>query len=399
LDPHDELSLPLSIGIVVISFLAECIYGLVSFGPAITFHIGFHLLHYVGLSRGTVADAVGALIFPEFAMGLVQTSLLFRGASVQLFLVGGSFLVSGLLVGLALLHRIGDTVWLKRGIGVALLVFAIDRARALTTRSRWASTPAPGTIPDLRKPSALASVVLCFTASGFVGGLTAVMGPPLMLFVALNEKNLSMQTWRSTGACIRLTLASVRLVFWVHVGEVHLEDPRLRRVIAASVAAALCGLSLGNLGNRHLSPRRWRGIIVCILFAAALLLATSDVKAPLPLEDMSVFFILFAPSVALLGRRALGVARGREACSRGSRRRLRDDWPEGGRDTTAEAGSAAASMKPPAAGVGGRLCRADGACSAEGAELGAAACPQPCGNESGSPVVGLSARTAETDTV
>jgi len=189
-------------------------------------------------------------------MGLVQTGLLFQGASAQLYLVGGSFLVGGLLVGLALLQRIGDTVWLKRGIGMALLVFAIDRARALITRSRGVGFPGPalGVVPDMRKPSALVSVVLCFTASGFVGGLTAVMGPPLMLFVALHEKNLSMQTWRSTGACIRLTLASVRLVFWVHVGSVDLEDRRLRSVIAASVAAALCGLTFGNLANRHLNP-------------------------------------------------------------------------------------------------------------------------------------------------
>lgn len=400
--PHDELSLPLCIGIVVISFFAECLYGLVSFGPAITFHIGFHLLHYVGLTRGTVVDVVGALIFPEFAMGLVQTGLLFQGASAQLYLVGGSFLVGGLLVGLALLQRIGDTVWLKRGIGMALLVFAIDRARALITRSRGVGFPGPalGVVPDMRKPSALVSVVLCFTASGFVGGLTAVMGPPLMLFVALHEKNLSMQTWRSTGACIRLTLASVRLVFWVHVGSVDLEDRRLRRVIAASVAAALCGLTLGNLANRHLDPAHWRGIIVCILFAAALLLATSDVKEPLPLEDMAVFFILLAPPVALLGRRAVRLARGREPWRPTSRKRLSDHSSPQRPDTAAEAGLAPASMKLPASvSVAGRLCCADSACSSNGAELCGAACPHSCRNERGNSIVGLLARTTETDTV
>lgn len=203
-----------------------------------------------------------------------------------------------------------------------------------------------------------------------------------------------MQTWRSTGACIRLTLASVRLVFWVQTGSLHLEDWRLRRLIVASVAAALCGLTLGNIGNRHLSQERWRGIIVCILFSAALLLATTDIKEPVPLEDMAVFFILLAPPLALLAYSAVRLTRGRDFWMMrrsSSRRRLRDEASPPRRDTEAELVAA----KPP--GVIDGLRR--GAGSSEGTELGGAALSPSCGKETGNSVEGLLARTTETDTV
>jgi len=43
-------------------------------------------------------------------------------------------------------------------------------------------------MPDLSKGRVLASVAVCFCCSGFLGGLAGLMGPPLMLFVALNER-------------------------------------------------------------------------------------------------------------------------------------------------------------------------------------------------------------------
>jgi len=130
----DELTLPLTVGITAVAFCAEFVYGLASFGPAITYHIGFHVMHLLGLTRGTVADAMSALVVPECVMGLAQTALLHRGASAPLFFSGGFFLVCGLLLGLLLLEKIGTSVWLKRSVGLVLLLFAAERAHALASR-------------------------------------------------------------------------------------------------------------------------------------------------------------------------------------------------------------------------------------------------------------------------
>mmetsp|Transcript_18260 Transcript_18260/g.55061 ORF Transcript_18260/g.55061 Transcript_18260/m.55061 type:complete len:390 (+) Transcript_18260:256-1425(+) len=325
--------LALALGVVLTSFVAEFVYGLVSFGPAITFHVGFHMLHLLGLTAGTVADAVGALVFPEFAMGFTQTLLLYRGASLQLYLAGASCLLCGLLAGLALLSRIGESIWLKRSIGLGLLLLAFERIWAMSPRREKSAMPREeipvGATPNLCDPSVLASVVVCFVASGFVGGLTAVMGPPLMVFVALNEKNLSMQTWRSTGACIRLTLASVRLVYWLGTGAVDMTDSSSAWVVAYSVVSALCGLCIGNKMNSYISSRQWRRGVVCILLAAAILLATSDVTKPFPLEDVTVILIVAAPASFLLVRAVRWLSQCYARCTGivrvGSRSMLRED--------------------------------------------------------------------------
>lgn len=321
----EDATFPLTIGIAVTAFAAEFLFGLSSFGPAITFHVGFHLMHLAGLTDGTIADAITGMVFPEMAVAIVQALLLFRGASGWLFLCGGGCLVSGLLVGLQLLTVVGESVWLKRGTGLLLLAFGFERARAMRRKApEQHDEPPPGSLPDRRDPRVVASVVLCYGFAGLLGGLTGVIGPPLMLFVAFNEEALSMQTYRSTGACIRLALASVRLAFLIHIGAFDLGSTSLHRLSLVSACTALCGLALGNAGNARISPVIWRRLVLSFLFISALMLATADVTEPLPLERTAVLLVLgaaVAPGALLLASACARCCRV-STFRRGSRRGL-----------------------------------------------------------------------------
>ena len=81
-----------TIGVAVTAFSAEALYGLTSFGPAIVFHIGFHILSLCGVVRGTVEDAVVAMVWPMLCTSLVQSVSLRKTVHWRLLA-----LISGLL--------------------------------------------------------------------------------------------------------------------------------------------------------------------------------------------------------------------------------------------------------------------------------------------------------------
>ena len=205
-DDGDILS-PYTIGLSVVIFAAEVLYGTTSFGPAIVFHIGFHILSLWDIVEGTVEEAVVGLTIPMFVAGIVQSIALGHGCHWRLLAVGGVLIAAGTLIGVVFLFVVGKSVWLKRSIGALLLCLWAyrqheycrtpmrPRALELLTDDSAIPTDAPslGAAPDpTRDWHALRSVVLCFSASGFMAGLTGLAGPPLMIFVASHKHELHM---------------------------------------------------------------------------------------------------------------------------------------------------------------------------------------------------------------
>jgi len=208
---------PSTCGVAAIAFVAEVVYGTTSFGPAIVFHIGMHLLSLLGIAEGTVQATVVSMVWPMFSAALVQTITLWRGCHWRLLCVGGIFTTAGTFTGTAALFVVGKSIWLKRCVGFLLLILWCHRMYQHWRRAACTSTgdgPPLGAAPDpTRSASALLSVVLCFSASGLLGGLTGLAGPPLMIFVASHEHALNMKTWRSTSAILRLAMGSARLTY------------------------------------------------------------------------------------------------------------------------------------------------------------------------------------------
>jgi hypothetical protein len=60
------------------SWASECLYGATSFGPAITFNIGWQLCYMLGLSNGTITDVSVNMCVMETASAATQIVLLWR---------------------------------------------------------------------------------------------------------------------------------------------------------------------------------------------------------------------------------------------------------------------------------------------------------------------------------
>eukprot|EP01052_Picozoa_sp_SAG31_P059081 SAG31_NODE_18414_length_637_cov_1.040892_1_plen_125_part_00 len=66
------------------SFASEALYGATSFGPAITFNIGWQLCYMVGISDGTITQVSVDMCVMETASALAQMYILHKFIDVKL---------------------------------------------------------------------------------------------------------------------------------------------------------------------------------------------------------------------------------------------------------------------------------------------------------------------------
>jgi len=257
------------------------------------------VLSAVGLSNGTIKSAVLALALPEMAVGLVQGVLFWRGCNLRLLAVASICVGGCMIMGLEILLVLSDSalIWTTRGLGMLLLLLAIDSACQRRPAELHGQQEAPselpeGSVPDfVRDRHALITAVACFCGSGLLGGLTGVAGPPLMLYVRWS-RTLHKKTWRATSAVLRFGLSSCRLAYLLGVGALKIDSWPAVGSHAAVVAAALVGLALGNwLSNRCLDSQTQHRIILLLLLSGSLLLATTQVQ---PVEEVVVWGVVGA---------------------------------------------------------------------------------------------------------
>ena len=273
-----------TIGVAIIAFAAEALYGLTSFGPAIVFHIGFHVLSICDVTEGTVENAVVAMVWPMLFSAMVQSYWLRQSIHWRLLAVGGAMISLGTLIGSVALFIIGKSIALKRGVGLLLLLMWAQRTRkhfkengseaqsshssssSSTTDSSSSSSSSSasssltlGTAPDpTRNRRALLEVGLFFSAAGFMAGLTGLAGPPLMIYVARHQRSLNVTTWRSVSAFLRLLMGLTRVAHMFPSGHLRVGSMDAFLQMALFVACSLLGLGIGNVGARHLTQSHFQ---------------------------------------------------------------------------------------------------------------------------------------------
>jgi hypothetical protein len=289
----------LTSGLAVTAFIAELLFGLTTFGAGITFNVAIHLLSLLGLVDGTSKSAVLALALPEAVVGVVQAALFFRGLNVGLLALGIVCFGVSFLPFTQVLFLLNETalVWVTRGLGLLLLLLAIESGVSQHRMHRghpsWPPVEPPvGTVPDLvHDRRALLCAVGCFCGAGGLGGLTGVAGPPLMLYVRWSGRSLSKQTWRSTSSVFQCLLSIARLTYLLAVRALVIATSADVASHVAVVAAALAGLALGNRYNRALDTATLHRLVLCMLVAGSLMLATTGVH---PLDEIAVISLVVA---------------------------------------------------------------------------------------------------------
>ena len=253
----------LCLGMGLTSIFSEGLYAATTFGPAITFNIGWQICYMLGLSDGRLTEVALNMAYAEVCSGALQVVLLRRSVSLPLVaaivIPGCGFLVFGQLL---MLHIEGGFTeggaWLKRSLGGVLLLMFAQRilALALAARRRPAEPDLQGSgrlEPPPPPPAPMArfftwrvqlSTFWWFGLSGVVGGLTSVQGPPIMMWVSIHAAELNFDAWRASNAVLRVGINVTRLSIFALRGRVHIDQTY---PLALSMIGGGCvGLLVGN---------------------------------------------------------------------------------------------------------------------------------------------------------
>ena len=254
----------LCLGMGLTSVFSEGMYAATTFGPAITFNIGWQICYMLGLSDGRLTEVALNMAYAEVCSGALQVVLLRRSISLPLVaaivIPGCGFLVFGQLL---MLHIEGGftegSAWLKRSLGGVLLLMFAQRilALALAARRRPAEPtnlqgsgrlepPPPPPVPMARFFTwrVQLSTFWWFGLSGVVGGLTSVQGPPIMMWVSIHAADLNFDAWRGSNAVLRVAINVTRLFIFAVRGRIHIDETY---PLALSMVGGGCvGLLVGN---------------------------------------------------------------------------------------------------------------------------------------------------------
>ena len=253
----------------ITSLLSEGLYGATTFGPAITFNVGWQICYLLGLADGTLSQVTLHLTIMETASALLQCGLLRRQIDVRLALVQAVPLCSLIAVGQVFMFRL-DGPWLKRSLAAVLLVMVVQRIWAHQQRPPPRDRPPPAGL-DLRRPRVLGSVVLWSSAAGLMGGVTSIPGPPMMMLFSIHQADIELDAWRGASALLRLLLNLSRGAVFVAVGRVH--PTQSWPLDVSMVVAGWAGLLAGNWLSRSFRDARslhwW--LVVYLLYAVGMM--------------------------------------------------------------------------------------------------------------------------------
>lgn len=297
--------LTFSMGIT--AYFAELMYGMTSFGVAICFQMGWQISHLCGVGDGEVQSAVLNLSVVEIFTGAVQVALL-SGRIDWLLLLSvipwqcGSVLLGGSLQGA--IHNL----WLKRSLGIFLLLVAVQRLfqerrssdRLQMDRQNYANSSerVDSEIHEFHKledsdSAARASerhmakvlnvkslqmqiqIALFFGLSGVLGMLFGVSGPPLIIFFSLHDDHLDRDVWRATSALLRVIFTGFRLLYFYYGGLITFDGQTEFASYTVMVISGLLGLVSGNYIAPHVKDADFRYLLLSLLTSGSLLMLSS----------------------------------------------------------------------------------------------------------------------------
>ena len=119
--------LPYALSLALTAFIGEFLYGMTSFGIAITFQFGNTISGMVGISDGSVEGAVDNLTVAGVFMAFFQAVNLRQDIAWPFFAVMAFWMYPFIFLGTWLLLHI-HSPWLKRILGVFILVLTFQRA-------------------------------------------------------------------------------------------------------------------------------------------------------------------------------------------------------------------------------------------------------------------------------
>ena len=179
----------------VISFLGMGLQAVTGYGENITFQICWALLSIVGLTSGSILEAVAILTIVSLPLLSMQCYLQWRHTNIRL---AGGLALSSMATTVAgvelLVHYPG--VWLKRSLGLLFyLVFVWQLV--MQVRSTRPARDAP--LDPFSSKRTAAIVMAAGLASGFTGGAFSLPGPPTMVLTMVMR--IKKDEWRGTNAC------------------------------------------------------------------------------------------------------------------------------------------------------------------------------------------------------
>ena len=296
----------LVVAMSITSLLSEGLYGATTFGPAITFNVGWQICYLLGLADGTLSQVTLHLTIMETASALLQCVLLRRQIDVRLALVQAMPLCSLAAIGQVFMFRL-DGPWLKRSLAAVLLVMVVQRIWAHQQRPPPRDRPPPAGL-DLRRPRVLGSVVLWSGAAGLMGGVTSIAGPPLMMLFSIHEADIDLGAWRGASALVRLLLNLSRGAVFVAAGRVH--PARSWPLDASMVVAGWAGLLAGNRLSRSFRDAgalHW-WLVVYLLYAVGMMAVAGSGRA---VQRKATLALGAAAAIALTGLGTHAVCRRR----------------------------------------------------------------------------------------
>lgn len=149
--------------------------GATSFGPAITFNVGWQLCYMLGLSDGTLTKVAIDMTVMEIASATLQIVLLRK--SVDLWLAAAISIpcIVCTYIGQELMIQL-DGSGLKLALAAILLFMAAYRIYAnCGSRAPKANRPVPAGL-DLTRKRTLLSICWWFGIAGLMGGITSIGG-------------------------------------------------------------------------------------------------------------------------------------------------------------------------------------------------------------------------------
>lgn len=281
------------VALSVLNIVGAFFNAITGFGENITFQLGWYCMSLAGLSNGNLADSCTILSVIAFPVAVVQVAWTWKHINVGLAVVFATSSSAAAALGVAILMRY-DNVWLKRTLGAVLVAVFLWRA---FMEQRYRSPPSQKAFPAFAWPHFLAAAATG-GASGLLGGLFSVPGPPAMIFVLLS--GLGKDEWRGTSAVSAMISIPVRIL--AIIGSSHSPSELLERLwpeIAVSVLASLVGNCLGNVLAFKVTERVFReAILVFLLYGGATLLT-----AGMGNVTLWVLAIVVSASVMLFNRR------------------------------------------------------------------------------------------------
>ena len=281
-----------------INMLSIFIYSISSFGNGMLFHIGWQFcarLSNMEVCSGTIATASILITIAAFVLLPIQMAMLFDHIDWKLGMHLSVCQQVGVFIGMYVSFTMHSD-WLARGLGISMLIIAIQKAIAEINTIDTGVNPESVYRYDFKGIRNYMAVWGVGLSSGFFGGLYAAGGPPLMWFVATT--NLEKDVCRGTVSFLYLVENIGRIVFLIismpQDEILNLGWPYFLAVLAGLTATSMTGLMTGSSMVGRINQQNFRYIVLFMLGFGSLLLSSTGCSDFETLVIISVSAVLYA---------------------------------------------------------------------------------------------------------